>query len=93
MPFALKRSIFRLTRYFYCYSPVHQKISKYCTKQSYIITGDPRDKGDKMISEKSSGSSRNKIQIFGIRRLWPGWEAEIIFRSITLDTLCTVSKV
>lgn len=44
-----------------------------------------------MISEKSSGSSRNKIQIFGIRLLWPGWEAEIVFKSIT--SVCSVKSV
>lgn len=56
---------------------------------SYFITGDSKEK-DKMISEQSRGSSRNKIQIFRIRLSWPEWEVEI-FKSMT--TSCTVSKV
>lgn len=52
----------------------------------------------KEISEWSSGSFRNEIQIFGIRFLQPGWKLEIIFKSITLHSfesvigLCMLSK-
>lgn len=42
MPFALKRSASRLTCCLYSNSPVHQKISKYCTKQSHFTIGKER---------------------------------------------------